>query len=339
MSRIFISYRRSDASADAGRLRDRLAERFGDALIFQDVNRINPGQRFAAMIDEALASCDVFLAIIGPAWLDCRTQDGTRRLDNPQDWVRVETAKALAREGVTVIPVRVRGAPFPAKAALPDDLQPLRDLEDCELTDRKWLRDAEDLVVLLEGYLGIKAQRQDGGPSVIAGAAAAAGAMIVRAMRGFMAASRWTKLLVLCGVTTVVAAAAVYVPDWLKPAPDAYSLQIDPPKVLLEWRPGDEKPAQQIVRYTNDGRAALTMASFALEIGSAAKAAYRLRENACSEKRLSVGESCTVLVEFDGKWLEDYQKDSTAFNGKLQFEIKQSPDFVYSTKVMVSRKP
>jgi hypothetical protein len=158
VSRIFISYRRSDASADAGRLRDRLAERFGDALIFQDVNRINPGQRFAAVIDEALASCDVFLAIIGPAWLDCRNPDGARRLDLPQDWVRVETAKALAREGVTVIPVRVRGAPLPAKAALPDDLQPLRDLEDCELTDRKWLRDVEDLIRLLEVELKIPAR-------------------------------------------------------------------------------------------------------------------------------------------------------------------------------------
>lgn len=339
MSRIFISYRRSDASADAGRLRDRLAERFGDALIFQDVNRINPGQRFAAVIEEALGSCNVFLAIIGPTWLDCANPDGTRRLDQAQDWVRVETAKALTRTGVTVIPVMVRGARLPGRDELPADLHPLVDLETCELGDRKWLRDVEDLVALLEGYLGIKAQRAGSGPGFLVRAAGAAGAVAGRAARGFGAASRWVKLFVLAGIAAVMAVAVVYVPRLLEPDPEDYNLMIDPPKILLEWRAGDEAPVQQVVRYTNNGRAALTLEAVGLDLGYTTKAAYRVREDNCTDNRLSVGESCTVLVEFNGKWLDDYQKSNERFTGELRFVIRQFPDTTYYNDVVVTRKP
>lgn len=339
MSRIFIGYRSGDASADASRLHDHLALRFGTEAIFQDVDRINPGQRFAAVLQDALNSCEVFLVVIGPNWVDCRNPDGRRRLDDPEDWVRLEVSQVLSRKGVTVIPVRVRGAQLPRPEELPAELRPLVALEDCELSDRKWRRDVEDLVTLLERYLGTNARRDGRGAAYVASASRAVGGFFTGAARGYRAASRWVKFFVLVALATVAAAAVYFVPAWLEPVPGDYHLDIDPPVVLLEWHPDDKTPAQQIVRYTNDGRAALTLTSFELTVSSAAKTAYRLRENGCSGDRLAVGESCTVLVEFNGKWLEDYEKDTQQFSGKLQFEIKQSPNYVYFVKVVVTRKP
>lgn len=158
MSRIFISYRRGDASADASRLREHLTPRFGDNLIFQDINSINPGQRFAAVIEGALKTCNVFLAVIGPTWLDCRNPDGARRLDDPQDWVRIEIAQALLREGVTVIPVLVRDARFPKSEELPEDLKALTGRHYQELRERDWKHHVEELIRVIEKELKLPAR-------------------------------------------------------------------------------------------------------------------------------------------------------------------------------------
>ena len=47
------------------------------------------------MINARLADCDALLAVIGPNWADARNEDGTRRLDNPDDFVRLEREAAL----------------------------------------------------------------------------------------------------------------------------------------------------------------------------------------------------------------------------------------------------
>ncbi len=65
---IFLSYRRDDTRHLAGRLYDRLVERFGDGRVFMDVDSIEPGLDFEAVIDSAVASCGVMLALIGPTW-------------------------------------------------------------------------------------------------------------------------------------------------------------------------------------------------------------------------------------------------------------------------------
>ena len=69
-SKIFISYRRDDVTGDARSIRDALATRFGKASIFMDVDNLLAGQRFAEELAKVLASCDVFLAIIGRHWMD-----------------------------------------------------------------------------------------------------------------------------------------------------------------------------------------------------------------------------------------------------------------------------
>jgi hypothetical protein len=106
--RVFISYRRGDAAYPAGRLFDRLVDRFGAGRVFEDVDSIEPGDDFAEVITATVESCAVLLAVIGPHWLAAAGQDGRRRLDDPEDFVRLEIEAALAR-GVRVIPVLVDG--------------------------------------------------------------------------------------------------------------------------------------------------------------------------------------------------------------------------------------
>ena len=86
MSQIFISYRRADSSGYGGRLQDELAERFGEAQVFRDVDTIRPGVDFAEVINQAVGGCDVFLSLIGRDWLTLAGPDGGRRLDNPEDF-------------------------------------------------------------------------------------------------------------------------------------------------------------------------------------------------------------------------------------------------------------
>ena len=120
--RIFISYRRDEAAYSAGWLFDRLAEHFGDGQIFKDIDSIELGDDFVEMIHRAVGSCDVLLALIGDRWLTTTDEDGARRLDDPNDFVRVEIEAALTRD-VRVIPILVTGhgcrAPVNCRPAWP----------------------------------------------------------------------------------------------------------------------------------------------------------------------------------------------------------------------------
>jgi hypothetical protein len=88
--RIFISYRRADTPHVAGRLFDRLEARFGAGNVFMDVDSIEPGLDFAETIEEAVGSCDVLLALIGPRWVDALDERGRRRLEAADDFVALE---------------------------------------------------------------------------------------------------------------------------------------------------------------------------------------------------------------------------------------------------------
>ncbi|MDX2234306.1 MAG: toll/interleukin-1 receptor domain-containing protein [Hyphomonadaceae bacterium] len=122
---IFIGYRREDTADVAGRIYDALARRFGRARIFKDVDNLKPGADFGAYIRGVLPQCRVFLALIGPHWLDARDDQGRRRLDDPHDWVRVEIETALATPGLTVVPVIVNGARMPRAEEVPPSMQGL----------------------------------------------------------------------------------------------------------------------------------------------------------------------------------------------------------------------
>ncbi|HET9731022.1 MAG TPA: PASTA domain-containing protein [Acidimicrobiia bacterium] len=149
MLRVFLSYRREDAAGYAGRLFDALVAKFRHDNVFMDIDTISPGSDFVDVIDEALEGCDVLLALIGPRWLSATGANGHRRLDNPEDFVRLEIEGALAR-GIRVIPLLVGGAEAPSSQELPESLAPLARRHAFDISDRRWPQDVAELVHVLE---------------------------------------------------------------------------------------------------------------------------------------------------------------------------------------------
>ena len=123
-ARIFLSYRRDDSAGYAGRVQDRLVREFGRDVLFMDVDAIPLGVNFATFLNNEVAKCEVLLAVIGPNWLDARNEAGTRRLDDPHDFVRIEIGAALQRN-IAVIPILLDGAKVPKANQLPKDLDEL----------------------------------------------------------------------------------------------------------------------------------------------------------------------------------------------------------------------
>jgi hypothetical protein len=152
MGGIFISYRRTDSPGETGRLFDELASAFGADRVYLDVASIEPGRDFRRVIDEALSKCAALLAVIGPNWLNVTSESGARRLDEPTDLVRVETASALKR-GIPVVPVLVRGAQMPAASQLPAELKDLAFRNCVELTHVRWKSDVQLLVNALHALI------------------------------------------------------------------------------------------------------------------------------------------------------------------------------------------
>jgi len=152
MGAIFISYRREDTEGHAGRLFEDLAERFGKEAVFIDVSGIEPGRDFRKAIDTNVARCTVLLAMIGPRWLEAQA-DGHRRIDDPGDFVRIETASALKRD-IPVVPVLVQGARMPEAAALPPDLADLAFRNAVELSHARWDSDVQVLAQALAPHVG-----------------------------------------------------------------------------------------------------------------------------------------------------------------------------------------
>src|SRR5918994_450607 len=152
-SRIFVSYRRDDARGDAGRLTDKLKFHFGDKQIFRDVEAIEAGVDFVEAINSAVSQCAVLLAIIGPNWLKVTDSQGRRRLDDRNDFVRLEIAAALQRN-IRVVPVLVGGAVMPKAEDLPQGLESLARRQAHELSDPRWDFDVGQLVETLESPLG-----------------------------------------------------------------------------------------------------------------------------------------------------------------------------------------
>src|SRR6185436_9039930 len=123
MSGIFISYRRSDSDVAAGRLADDLSEILGPGRVFRDIDSLEAGENFPRALERALDSCTAVIALIGPRWSTAVNDKGERRLDDPKDWVRLEIARALARD-IRVIPVLI-STQMPKGSELPADLVPL----------------------------------------------------------------------------------------------------------------------------------------------------------------------------------------------------------------------
>ena len=154
MARIFISYRRADSRLVANRIYDRLTGAFGRRNIFKDVDDIPPGRDFRDVLREATTSCKVMLVFIGPHWLHVQDDSGQRRLDDPEDFVRLEVETGLQRDEIRVIPLLVEGASMPSANDLPESLRELAFNNAFKIQDDPYFhRDMDGLIRHLRGDL------------------------------------------------------------------------------------------------------------------------------------------------------------------------------------------
>jgi len=142
---IFIGYRRRDSQGFAGRITDDLIDCFGVNQVFRD-DDIPEGSDFTVVLEKALSTCSVLIAVVGPNWLG--RVDGLSRLHQPNDWVRQELEAALKR-GIWVQPILVGNASMPSSKDVPDSLVSFTKIQAVKMSDRSWERDLDRLVKLL----------------------------------------------------------------------------------------------------------------------------------------------------------------------------------------------
>jgi formylglycine-generating enzyme required for sulfatase activity len=153
VGKLFISYRRDDTQDITGRLFERLAARFGDHNIFMDVDSIPIGADFRQILRDAIADSSVALVMIGRQWLSVADERGQRRLDNPDDFVRIEVEAALAR-GIPVVPILTQGAAMPHERDLPPSMAALAFRHGVDVrSDQHFGPDAEQLITRLAPLL------------------------------------------------------------------------------------------------------------------------------------------------------------------------------------------
>jgi tetratricopeptide (TPR) repeat protein len=185
---IFINYRRDESGHVAGRLAQWLAPAFGRDKIFMDVDSIPVGFDFVEYLNSQVAACDAMVSIVGLNWLKATDENGRRRLDNPEDFVVIEIAAALARD-IPVVPVLVDGARMPKASDLPDSLKLFARRNAIEVRHTNFSSDAKALVKKLREALDHR------GPT-----------------RGLF--ERWGRRTLMVGaVVGVVAAALLLLPD------------------------------------------------------------------------------------------------------------------------------
>jgi TIR domain len=146
---IFISYRRQDTAAYAGRIYDRLSAKYGEDNVFMDIDRIEPGQDFVDVINKSVAEAGVLLVLIGREWMKMTDKSGVLRLNNPDDFVRLEILAGLEQKTV-IIPVLLADAEMPSAQALPAPLQPFARRNAIEISDSRFHSDVDRLIESIE---------------------------------------------------------------------------------------------------------------------------------------------------------------------------------------------
>jgi tetratricopeptide (TPR) repeat protein len=264
--KIFINYRRGDDPGYTGRLFDWLQDVFDRQQLFMDVDNIAPGLDFVRELDERVGECDVMLAVIGKNWIDARDATGARRLDDPNDFVRIEIASALS-QGKRVIPVLVGEAQMPRLDELPDTLKPLARRNAVRLTHERFSADIQGLVKALQQTLG-QTQTPPAWPIRVPSEAkeqssASAASQVRAGMTPGMIATLTASAM---GVVVVLAGAIVYLVAIKRPIPETERSQIvsqaspspshDPSAETLAALPTPQpaaapgQPSQQVIQPT-----------------------------------------------------------------------------------------
>jgi hypothetical protein len=192
---IFISYRRGESAGYAGRLHESLERRLGDGHIFRDVDELEPGQDFVDAIAARLRDCAACLVMIGAEWLLVTDRSDRRRLEQANDYVRLEIEAALARPDLLVVPVLVEGAAMPSAEDLPASIRALSRRHALSLRDETWDSDVDRLVAILEKRIGRRTIAGEIGavsrlPRLLPGRAAAWAALAVALIAAAMFLTR-----------------------------------------------------------------------------------------------------------------------------------------------------
>jgi len=157
---IFINYRRGDDPGFAQALFGRLEQVFKGDQLFMDIDDIAPGLDFVEVMNQQVARCDVLISVIGRGWLTAVDESGMRRLDDPQDFVRLEIESALAKKK-RVIPVLVNDAKMPRLSDLPESLRPFARCNAVKLSHERFRADVAGLIQPLEEVLGEAAAKRE----------------------------------------------------------------------------------------------------------------------------------------------------------------------------------
>ena len=298
MSGIFISYRRDDSAGWTGRLATDLQERFSPDVVFQDIDAIEAGENFIVAIDRSLTSCSVVLVVIGPEWTFVKDKTGNRRLDNPNDTVRLEVAKALGRKDRLVIPVLVGGAQMPSEDELPSELRELAQRNAFELSDTRWTYDFDRLVEVLVKHAGLAEKSY---PSI----------------RERSRAARWLGIISIVFVAAVGSIASY----WYFVSKNPFlNFSIDQP------RNGDELPLGENQQWLLEGTLHLAEAAKWLE-WLASKPTIDVEVRKLPERQAIPQEGNATLNNVQGLW----RFDSAKFRGEGDYEILTKITFAGKT--------
>jgi uncharacterized protein YjbI with pentapeptide repeats len=134
-SEIFISYRRTDTGGYAGRLYDHLKQEFGPDSVLLDVEVEGTAEELRQWVQRVVPEAGVMLVLIGHKWI--LSEDGRRRLEEPEDIVRLEIELALLHD-LPIIPIQIDDAPRPTHVDLPDSIRKIMDFKGYDLNNSYW---------------------------------------------------------------------------------------------------------------------------------------------------------------------------------------------------------
>jgi class 3 adenylate cyclase/tetratricopeptide (TPR) repeat protein len=158
---IFLSYRRHDVPGHAGRIYDRLVERFGAGRVFIDTT-IPPGGDYVEAIQRAISSVDLLIALMGRKWMS-DADEPSPSASSPKDFVHTEIELAFD-QGVPVIPVLVDDASMPRGDELPPRIARLARLNALEISDLRFDADMARLLDAVTDSTSIARAAAETGP-------------------------------------------------------------------------------------------------------------------------------------------------------------------------------
>lgn len=152
MSRVFISYRRGEHAIAVAAIYKELAQHFGPAEVFFDVQSIPVGAAYPEELRATVAGCEAVVVVIHSTWTTETDGGGVRLIDRAEDWVRREIREARAA-GCRVIPVLLGDAEPLTMAQLPADIRWLAGHQACPVRWQSFGQDVRRLTAELERHV------------------------------------------------------------------------------------------------------------------------------------------------------------------------------------------